>query len=385
MSLLKSHPFVVPVTTFLVLFFVTLAGFVANGGQVVGPSDSHVVRLHVDGEQQVVPTRAKTVGELLERRGIDVHEKDIIEPPLDTRITDDGFEINVYTARPVELNDKGVKTLVVSAHPNLEAVAEEAGITLNPEDKIEKAPTDTSEPAEILQEGLVAEKVIIKRAVPMKLSLFGVVYDIRTHSLTVGDLVRERGIEVKDVSVFPSLETSLQEGDLIVIAQPGKTISAVEETIPYTDQVISDSSLNQGQRRAQRQGRAGRRVLIYEVNPNGTQHLFQQVVLEHPVNGIVRVGTKALPAVGGTNAELLLALRTCETRSNYQSATGNGYYGAYQFSIPTWNSMGTGYPRADLAPPPVQDDAALRLAKRSGFHSQFPGCSRKLGLPAFPF
>jgi resuscitation-promoting factor RpfA len=75
----------------------------------------------------------------------------------------------------------------------------------------------------------------------------------------------------------------------------------------------------------------------------------------------------------------------CETGGNYQTNTGNGYYGAYQFSKPTWDSMGTGVAFPHQAPPPIQDDAALRLARRSGFHSQFPGCSAKLSLPSYPY
>lgn len=72
-------------------------------------------------------------------------------------------------------------------------------------------------------------------------------------------------------------------------------------------------------------------------------------------------------------------LRLCESGNDYTKNTGNGFYGAYQFTISTWNSMGTGYSRADLAPPPVQDDAARRLQARSGW-GQWPHCSSQLGL-----
>ncbi len=68
-------------------------------------------------------------------------------------------------------------------------------------------------------------------------------------------------------------------------------------------------------------------------------------------------------------------LRQCESHGNYQINTGNGYYGAYQFSAPTWNSMNTGYEFAHLAPPEVQDDAAIRLQQRSGW-GQWPVCSK---------
>lgn len=73
------------------------------------------------------------------------------------------------------------------------------------------------------------------------------------------------------------------------------------------------------------------------------------------------------------------ALRNCESGGNYSTNTGNGYYGAYQFSEATWNSMGTGYAFAHLAPPDIQDDAARRLQARSGW-SQWPQCSKTIGV-----
>jgi len=72
------------------------------------------------------------------------------------------------------------------------------------------------------------------------------------------------------------------------------------------------------------------------------------------------------------------ALRQCESGGNYTTDTGNGYYGAYQFSLPTWLSLGYGgLPSA--APPAVQDAAAQRLQARSGW-GQWPACARRLGL-----
>lgn len=81
----------------------------------------------------------------------------------------------------------------------------------------------------------------------------------------------------------------------------------------------------------------------------------------------------------GTTRDVWEALRNCEAGGNYATNTGNGYYGAYQFSAATWRSMGTAYDFAHEAPPEVQDDAARRLQARSGW-GQWPACSKKLGL-----
>jgi hypothetical protein len=73
-----------------------------------------------------------------------------------------------------------------------------------------------------------------------------------------------------------------------------------------------------------------------------------------------------------------LELRICESGDNYAEDTGNGYYGAYQFSQGTWTSLG--FPgRPDLEPPGMQDAAAKALQARSGW-GQWPACSAALGL-----
>ncbi len=71
-------------------------------------------------------------------------------------------------------------------------------------------------------------------------------------------------------------------------------------------------------------------------------------------------------------------LGSCEAGMDPAKNTGNGYYGAFQFSAGTWNSMGTGYARADLAPLDVQKAAVQRLLARSSIYTQFPGCARKM-------
>ena len=73
-----------------------------------------------------------------------------------------------------------------------------------------------------------------------------------------------------------------------------------------------------------------------------------------------------------------LELRECESGNNYQADTGNGYYGAYQFSASTWSDLG--YPgRPDLEPYWMQDAAAQRLETAQGW-AQWPSCSSALGI-----
>jgi hypothetical protein len=71
-------------------------------------------------------------------------------------------------------------------------------------------------------------------------------------------------------------------------------------------------------------------------------------------------------------------LRNCESGGRYATNTGNGYYGAYQFDLRTWQGLGYGGLPSSAAPA-VQDQAAERLEAARGW-SPWPACSAKLGL-----
>jgi Transglycosylase-like domain len=80
------------------------------------------------------------------------------------------------------------------------------------------------------------------------------------------------------------------------------------------------------------------------------------------------------PPLGG----VWLELRDCESGDNYQTNTGNGFYGAYQFAGATWSGLGLPGIASD-APYWVQDDAAQRLQAEYGW-KPWPACSAALGL-----
>lgn len=72
-----------------------------------------------------------------------------------------------------------------------------------------------------------------------------------------------------------------------------------------------------------------------------------------------------------------------ESGGNPAANTGNGYYGEFQFSQATWDTimgqMGLNYSRADLAPASVQYAAAQHLQSEAGW-GQWPATSRACGL-----
>ena len=80
---------------------------------------------------------------------------------------------------------------------------------------------------------------------------------------------------------------------------------------------------------------------------------------------------------GFAPAEKWEALRLCESTDNYQALSPSGRYrGAYQFDLPTWQTVGgTGDPA--LASPLEQDARARELYAERG-HQPWPVCGRHL-------
>jgi hypothetical protein len=90
----------------------------------------------------------------------------------------------------------------------------------------------------------------------------------------------------------------------------------------------------------------------------------------------------AAPADAATPAHRLAhdlaRLRMCESGGDYSIDTGNGFYGAYQFDLGTWQGLGYSG-RPSNAAPAVQNRAAARLEFQRGWEP-WPACSAELGL-----
>ena len=82
----------------------------------------------------------------------------------------------------------------------------------------------------------------------------------------------------------------------------------------------------------------------------------------------------AAPGANTTAPPHLKAIAACESGGNYSTNTGNGFYGAYQFTQETWESVGgTGNPAA--ASPAEQDRRAAMLYAQAG-SSPWPVCGQ---------
>lgn len=81
------------------------------------------------------------------------------------------------------------------------------------------------------------------------------------------------------------------------------------------------------------------------------------------------------PQYGALNppgAAFLAALRACESGGNYATNTGNGFYGAYQFDLGTWASVGGSGLPSNASPAEQDYRASLLYQSRGG--APWPNC-----------
>lgn len=302
--LAARHPVMLPVSTFLALVIMTTGGILLLGGaSKVTATDSIVAIVSHDGVQQVVPTKEPTVGALLKKLNITLRQGDVVEPSLNTAINQADFRINVYRSVPVEIVDGEQRTYTFSAATTPRSIAQQAGFTLNPEDQLYTLPTTN-----FLQQDAIGERVVINRATPVHVNLYGTPVNMWTHAHTIGGLLKEHNIKLgPHDSVQPSINTPIATNQLVFILRRGVHITSSTQTIPMPIQTQYSQSLAFGEQAIRQQGDTGQQVTTYQVQTrNGqvvSQTAIQTVIVQPAVPEIVVVGT----ALSGIKGDMALA------------------------------------------------------------------------------
>ena len=288
-----KHPFAVPIVTLVALFLGAIVGFFLFSGQTVGANDAKVVHLYVDGKTRVVPTRAFTVGDALKSANIELREGDVSEPALDSPIISQDFNINVYRAKPITvIDEKGQKVSTKVPESTPAEMVKKAGVKLFPEDKVNLAAPD-----EAVRDGVIGGKIVIDRATPANINLYGSNILARSHAKTVGDLLNEKGIKtVEGDNIQPSPNTPLTDYTQVFITRFGKQIASVEEAIAAPVERINDPNTPSGSTVIKEPGAPGKKIVTYELELRNGKEVsrkpIQEVVAVEPVKQVVAVGSK---------------------------------------------------------------------------------------------
>jgi uncharacterized protein YabE (DUF348 family) len=300
-----KNPHSVPVYTFA--FLILLTSFIyAIARQTntlpVTKNSIFVIVVH-DRIQQTIPTHEKTVAGLIAKMGLKLNQGDVIEPALTTKIDQDQFRINIYRALPVEIVDGSTRLFTFSAATTPRAIAAQSGSKVYPEDNVTIVPS-----LDFISYSSIGEQIVIDRATPISLNLYGSIFNIRTHATTISDLIKQKSIVLAaDDQITPSLNTPLVSNQQIVISRHGTKIESVTETIPMPVQTILDSSLAYGTSAVRQYGSAGIKVTTYQLDlSNGGivgRTVVQTVITQPAVTQIVVSGS----SLSGIKGDMALA------------------------------------------------------------------------------
>ncbi len=290
---LRNHPLLMPVSVFFVIVFFGLGMFVTVGATTVGANDKKIVNLYVDGEQQTLSTRAKTVEDLLNRLDIKLLEEDLVEPNRGTLLFEDNTQVNVYRARPVAVVDGDRTITVLTAQRAPRLVAADAGLKLQPEDEV--SPIRIEEIASLTEP---AEKLVITRAVEVQLNVYGVLSKKRTTLNSVQEFLDANNIKVENGATVQPSDTSakITPGLLIAVNKVGiKTITELQP-VAFNTEVREDNSLQVGESRIETEGQNGEQTVVYEiVEKDGVEEsrrVLETIVTIEPVTQVRIEGKK---------------------------------------------------------------------------------------------
>lgn len=288
-NLYRTHRFGCSVAVAVFIFVFGSMSLVVVNGETLEPNDSHVVSLYVDGVEYNVPTRARTVSELIERSKIQIGEHDSVEPGLETKIESNQFKVRIIRARAYVVVDGDKEHSALSAHTTARLIAEAAGLELKPADKVEFADIGDMPLTEI---GRVVE---IQRSKQVAVGIYGSLQVVNTNVSSVGELMLELGIyPAPDDTVSAIPETQIVEGLTFTINRKGISTVTDEVSIPAPLEYVEDLDLSLGSITVRDPGKVGKRVVTYEfVTENGVEvsrKEISSVIVEQPQKKIVARG-----------------------------------------------------------------------------------------------
>lgn len=337
---LRERPYIFPLFGFALGLVIVGAVLLGGSGLKLHASEAHVVFLYDKGKRTVIDTKAKTVGDLVNKLPLNLIPEDVVEPSLDTQIVEDAFRVNIYRARPVTVLDSGKKTVTLTAQKSPRVVAQDAGLSLQPEDL-------ASFNEGSLSEGVIGEKVVVARAIPIALNLYGAQLTTYTQAKTVKDLLREKNIKLANgETVQPDVNTAIAPNLPVFVLKKDAKLVTSEEPIPPPDEVINDPSLSFGATAVRQNGVPGKKVVTYILQTDSSgkevsRQAIQEAVVQEPVPQITARGstvaitgdkTGVMASAGIPSGDYAYVNFIVSHESNWNSTSENasGAYGLCQ-------------------------------------------------------
>ena len=372
------------------------------GSTAAWSASGKTVELSIDGQPRSIELRGDTVADVLAAAGVTAGQHDLLAPAAD-RPVEDGDAVALRRGRELQLVVDGVSRSVWVTADDVAEALDQIGL------RADGAALSASRSRAIGLDGLALDVRLPKDVTVLA---DGKKTERTTTALTVADLLREAKVAVKGTDrVSLPLTARLTDGAAVRVTRIGTDEVVTKVPVAFRTLRRSDSSLFEGTTKVVQDGRSGvdRKTAVYGTIDGERKGRAKTTVerVTDPRPRIIAVGTKDRPApvvarpaaprpaapaarrstpsapaptpVPRTSSGGLdwAALARCESGGNPRAVSGNGlYYGLYQFSIGTWQSVG-GSGRPSDASSSEQTSRAQILYSRAG-RSPWPHCGRYL-------
>lgn len=358
----------VKVGTQLVVLCALVLGLVAFVG------NNKTITLNVDGKVTSVQTFGGTVGQVVKSAKLDLKPADRVSPSADATV-ENGTVINVNMAKAVKVSLDGSEKTVSTTAPDVAGLVTELGVASSSSVSVPKdaqlavdgsfVSITTPKNVSIVADGKVTTATTTASTVEAVLEDAGV---------TLG--VNDRASQPGNALVVNNMVVKVSRVDT------GQT-AATTEDVAFETMTSESADLFKGEKKVTQAGAAGKVERTFKLvlvdGREASRTLVSETVSVQPVTEQVTVGTKAKPAATtGTNTGAAAPammneamwdkIAQCESGGNWSINSGNGYYGGLQFDIRTWIGSGGGAyaPNASLATKAQQIDIANRVYAQRG-------------------
>lgn len=271
----------------LLLSILSLVVIVAGLVFAIHETTKATVTIMIDGEEQVVTTHAKTVGELISEHNWTVKENDKVIPTLDSKISGNML-VNWTKAKKVIVKNNEVESEVWTTATNVTELLAELNITVGEHDSIKPGLN-----AEIKPE----MNVTYETAFLVRLNSDGEQHEVWTTSTTVADFLEKESISLGELDrVEPAQDESITDETEVLVIRVEKVTDVVEEEVAFATVTRQDKSLDRGKEKVLEQGSKGLVKKHYEVIlENGkevSRNLVKTDTVKESSDRVVAVGTR---------------------------------------------------------------------------------------------
>ncbi len=364
------------ITTRISPFYILLAGLMVGLvllGLLLMPKvhaagkGERLVMIHDRGVDRGILTKSSSLKEVLHEAHIKLDKNDRVEPGLDEQLVASNYQVNIYRARPIVIIDGNVKQLVMSAYQTPKQIAKHAGIELQDEDI---ANVEIS--SDFVSDG-AATRMIIDRALPIQLKLYGKQQIVYTQATSVKQFLQEKKITLgKDDDMSAMDSTPITSNMALSIWRNGKQTITQEEPVAFETERIQDANRDVGFKQINTPGTDGTKMVTYEIIMQDGQEVsrtaIQSIVTKAAVKQVETVGSKkkggtpaqnrilgkAMMIEAGFGEDQWSCLDNLWTRESGWDQYKSNYSGSGAYGIPQalpGSKMGTGW----------QDDPATQI------------------------